>query len=158
MCLICRHERNCKMLFLPLLCYPVGNVTPSRDKMGLFRLSSLNVSTVDFHPRTCSLGVLPYPQLKHRPFRTSWSRINSVFVVVVYVQPDRSFSPPFKCLYLEHCNRLLSSTNHLLALYYTTYVPFYRSSYICSRPCTFIKSVALSSARALPSPLVRIIS
>ena len=35
---------------------------------------------------------------------------------------------------------------------------FYFIACLCSRPCAFTKSVALSSALALPSPLVRIIS
>jgi hypothetical protein len=57
---------------------------------------------------------------------------------------------PLSRLRLERCKPFIS--------YYTTYVPIYRSSYFCSRPCTFVKSVALSSALAPPGPLARIIS
>src|SRR6266851_1406834 len=72
------------MLFLPLLCYPVGNVT--RD-----------ISFVDFHPCTCSLGVL-----KFFLTLTQASSVQDVMVSdqlrvrCVYVQPDRSFSPPIQ--------------------------------------------------------------
>jgi len=62
----------------------------------------------------------------------------------VCVQPHRrSFLPLFNSLYR---GRHLSFDYHY----------HIRSSYIFSRPCAFVKSVALSSALALPSPLVRI--
>jgi hypothetical protein len=77
----------------------------------------------------------------------------------VYVQPCQ-FLPLFKCLYLERCNRLSSDQTLPFdpPLYYLRSIPSLFLPLLTTRPCTFIKSVALSSVLALPSPLARIIS
>ena len=116
------------------------------------------VSSFKFYLSSLDATVnLPSPYSpKHRPFRTSW--VSTPLSVCMFSSIDLSY-PYSSVFYLERCNRLSPSTKrHLLILYYSTYVPFDSSSYPCSRPCTFIKSVALSSALALPSSLVCIIS
>ena len=110
-----------------------------------------STSTVDFHPHTCSLGVLPYP---HSSIVRSGRRslVSTPCSLSCMFSPVDSSTPiQLASVFRERCKCLSPSTQlHFLTLYYTTYVPFYHSFYLCSQPCTFFKSVTLSSALALP--------